>query len=169
MFLISVLPVFWTVTVNGTPLKDGVPCSCGRRGCWEAYSSATALIRMTKEKLQEVGNTSKMWDMVEGDLDKVSGRTAFAAAREGDKAGQEVVDLYLDYLASGVASMINIFQPEIFSIGGGISNEGDYLLDLILDKVHGEQFAYGYIPETKICIAQLKNDAGIIGAASLGM
>ena len=78
----------------------GVLCSCGRRGCWEAYSSATALIRMTKEKLAAVGRSSLMYEMTEGDPSKVSGKTAFAAAREGDAAGQAVVDLYISYLAT---------------------------------------------------------------------
>lgn len=147
---------------------NGVPCSCGRKGCWEAYSSATALIRMTREKIASEGHATKMWDMIEGNLDNVSGRTAFNAAREGDKAGQEVVDQYIDYLACGLASIINIFQPEVLSIGGGISNEKDNLLIPVKERIKGETYSRDNIKATDIRIATLRNDAGIIGAAVLG-
>ena len=147
---------------------NGVPCSCGRRGCWESYSSATALIRMTREKIAEVGHATKMWDMVGGNLDNVSGRTAFTAAREGDAAAQAVVDKYIGYLTSGIASIINIFQPEVLSIDGGIYNEKDNLLNPIKERIKGETYSRDNIKATDIRIATLRNDAGIIGAAVLG-
>ena len=105
-------------------VHGGRECSCGRRGCWETYSSATGLIRSTKEKLAETKDTV-MWDIIGGDLAKVNGRTAFTAARQGDKAALEVVEEYEKYLADGIVNIINIFQPEVLSIGGGISGEGD--------------------------------------------
>ncbi len=150
---------------------DGRPCSCGRKGCWEAYSSATGLINMTKEKLAECeasGRKTLMADMV-AEKGKVTGRTAFDAKRKGDEAGAEVVDMYIKYLASGLTSMINIFQPEILSIGGGVSNEGQYLLDLLQPIVAKDSFGDGNFPQTTLRIAQLRNNAGIIGAAVLGM
>jgi len=149
----------------------GVPCSCGRKGCWEAYSSATGLIRMTKEKLDECaasGRETKMTELV-AQKGKINGRTAFDAKRLGDEAAAEVVEKYVDYLASGIASMINIFQPEVLSIGGGISNEGQYLLDLVVPKVRAQQYGTDLVPLTDIRIATLRNNAGIIGAAVLGM
>ena len=100
---------------------------------------------------------------------KVTGRTAFDGKRLGDAAACEVVDEYIKYLASGLASMINIFQPEVLSIGGGISNEGQYLLDLVVPEVRRQQYGTGLVPQTDIRIAKLRNDAGIIGAAVLGM
>ena len=150
---------------------DGRPCTCGRHGCWEAYSSATGLINMTKEKIEEckqAGRETVMTRLV-AEKGKVNGRTAFDGKRLGDAAACEVVDEYIKYLASGIASMINIFQPEVLSIGGGISNEGQYLLDLVIPKVHEQQYGTGLVPMTDIRIAQLRNDAGIIGAAVLGM
>ena len=150
---------------------DGRPCSCGRRGCWEAYSSATGLINMTKDKLAECeaqGRATVMTDLVAA-RGKVTGRIAFEGMRQGDEAAKEVVDEYIKYLASGLASMVNIFQPEVLSIGGGISNEGQYLLDLVTPLVHEQQFGYGLFKSTDLRIAELRNDAGIIGAASLGM
>ena len=151
--------------------KDGAPCSCGRRGCWEAYSSATALIRMTEEKLEECRHDGRETLMAEDvrARGKVSGKTAFDAMRKGDAAAEEVVNVYLDYLACGLVSIINIFQPEVLSIGGGISNEGDSLIALLEPRVRKEQYGGGLVPLTHIRIATLKNDAGIIGAAVLGM
>ena len=150
---------------------DGEQCGCGRKGCWEAYSSATALIRMTREKLAECaaeGRSTIMTDMVEK-AGKVSGRTAFDAKRAGDDAAAEVVDKFAHYLATGLVNIINIFQPEVLSIGGGISGEGDYLLDMLLPLVRAEVYGLGIVKSTDIRIATLKNDAGIIGGAVLGV
>ena len=150
---------------------DGRPCTCGRHGRWEAYPSATGLINMTKEKIEECKQTGRETVMTRlvAEKGKVNGRTAFDGKRLGDAAACEVVDEYIKYLASGIASMINIFQPEVLSIGGGISNEGQYLLDLVIPKVREQQYGTGLVPMTDIRIAQLRNDAGIIGAAVLGM
>ena len=150
---------------------DGVPCGCGRKGCWEAYSSATALIRMTSEKLAEceaTGRKTVMADMVAA-AGKVSGRTAFDAKRQGDEAGAEVVAKYVHYLAQGLSNIINIFQPQVLSIGGGVSGEGDYLLDMLVPLIRGEVYGQGIVPGTEIRIAALGNDAGIIGGAVLGL
>ncbi len=147
--------------------KGGRPCTCGRRGCFEAYASATGLIKMTKEKM-EACPTSLMHALAEKE-GKVSGRTAFAAMKQGDAAGSEVVDMYIDYLACGLANVINIFQPNVLTIGGGICNEKDHLLIPLVEKVRGETYgAQGDTPLTEIKIAELGNDAGIIGAAALG-
>ncbi len=144
---------------------DGAPCSCGRKGCWEAYSSATALIRMTKEKIEECKATGRATLMA--DAEKVSGRTACDAMRAGDEAAKEVYDKYIKYLASGLATIINIFQPEVISLGGGISGEGQSLIDSLLPVVRSEQYGGGVVAMTDIRIAKLGNDAGIIGAAML--
>ncbi len=149
----------------------GVPCACGRRGCWEAYSSATALIRMTREKIEECkkeGRSTLLLDDV-ADRGKISGKTAFEAMRKGDAAATEVVDAYIEHLANGLTSIVNIFQPEVLSIGGGISNEGDSLIERIEPLVRKEQYGGGLVPLTQLRIASLKNDAGIVGAAVLGM
>lgn len=145
---------------------DGAPCSCGRHGCWEAYSSATALIRMTREKIEECEAEGR--ETLMSKAEKISGRTACDAMRQGDAAAKEVYDLYIHYLASGLATIINIFQPEVISLGGGISNEGQSLIDSLLPIVRKEQYGGGVVPMTDIRIARLGNDAGIIGAAMLG-
>ncbi len=146
--------------------KGGRPCTCGRRGCWETYSSATGLIKMTNEKM-ETAKDSLMWELYHRD-GKVSGKTAFQAKRKGDKAGAEVVDMYIDYLALGLTNVVNVFQPEIICIGGGVCNEGEYLMAPLREIVAKENFARNSAHQTEIRKARLGNDAGIIGAAALG-
>ena len=150
--------------------RGGRPCSCGREGCWEAYSSATALIKMTKEKLDECEREGRRTVMTElaKKVGKVTGRTAFDAMRAGDKAGSEVVDVYLSYLVTGLVNIVNIFQPDVISLGGGVSNEGQWLVDKIYPLIYKEQYGSGIVKSTELRIAKLKNDAGIIGAAMLG-
>ena len=144
---------------------DGEECTCGRRGCWEAYASATALIRQTKRKMEQ-RKDSAMWKIAK-DFNGVNGKTAFDAMRLGDDAGIEVVDEYCRYVACGITNIINIFQPEILCIGGGISKEGDNLLSRINKYVENERFSKNIDMQTVIKTAQLGNDAGIIGAAQL--
>lgn len=144
---------------------DGELCSCGRRGCWEAYASATGLIRQTRRAMEE-HRDSKMWDIA-GSLDKVDGRTSFEAMRAGDAAGKAVVDRYIYYIAVGLINMINIFQPEILCVGGGICKEGETLLAPLRKYIEAEQFSKFSEKKTKLCVAALGNDAGIIGAAGL--
>ena len=146
---------------------DGAPCTCGRKGCWEAYSSATALIRMTKEKIDECRATGRKSIML--DAPRVSGRLACDSMRAGDEAAKEVYDKYIKYLATGLANIVNIFQPEVISLGGGVSGEGQSLIDALLPLVRAQSYGVGFVnklPELRI--AKLGNDAGIIGAALLG-
>lgn len=148
---------------------DGRQCSCGRLGCWEAYSSATALINMTREKLEECrlkGRHTLIEDIAR-ERGKISGRTACDAMRAGDESAAEVFRMYVHYLACGLVNIVNIFQPEVISLGGGISNEGDFLLKPLIPMVRKEQYGGGIVSETEIRIAKLGNDAGIVGAAML--
>lgn len=147
---------------------DGAPCSCGRCGCWEAYSSATGLINMTREKMKE-DKDSALWKIA-GSLDGVNGKTAFDAMRAGDKAGKEVVDKYIHYLGVGLVNMINIFQPEVLVIGGGICKEGETLLAPLREFIAGEEYGHAQKnrKRTELRVATLGNDAGIVGAAMLG-
>ena len=157
-----------TVIVHG-----GVPCPCGRRGCFEAYSSATSLVRMTKERLTELKAASVptlMLSMCSGDPQRANTRTAFDASKQGDVEAIKLIGEYTEYLACGIINLINTFQPEVFLIGGGLSGEGDYLLEPLLPIIEREQYTRTYpkAKQTKIKIATLGNDAGIIGAAALG-
>lgn len=145
---------------------DGAKCTCGRHGCWESYASATALISQTREAMRHEQD-SLMWHVADEDLNKVNGRTAFDAMRQGDAAAKKVVDRYIYYVACGLINAINIFQPEIICIGGGISHEGETLLEPLRRHIRRERYSMYSKTQTKICAAQLGNDAGVIGAALL--
>ncbi|MBQ8533144.1 MAG: ROK family protein [Clostridia bacterium] len=145
---------------------DGEMCSCGRQGCWEAYASATALIRQTKQAMIKYPE-SIMWKLCGNDINAVNGLTAFEAMRQGDSAGKAVVDKYIYYIAVGIANNINIFQPDVICIGGGVSKEGDNLIIPIKEFVNGDNFARNIDKKAEIKTATLGNDAGIIGAAYL--
>ncbi|MCL2513496.1 MAG: ROK family protein [Oscillospiraceae bacterium] len=145
---------------------DGEQCNCGRKGCWEAYASATALIRNTKKAMEE-DKESIMWKLADNNLDLVSGRTAFDAMRQDDKTAAGIVDQYIRYVACGILNIINALQPEILCVGGGIGREGEGLLVPIREIVESERYTVHASVQTKICSAVLGNDAGIIGAALL--
>lgn len=145
---------------------NGKPCTCGRRGCWEAYASATALISQTKEAML-LHPYSKMWDMTGNDINKVNGRTAFDAMRAGDETASKVVETYIGYLACGVTNIVNTFQPDILCVGGGIGNEGENLLAPVRKILENQRYSIHAEKQTKLCSAILGNDAGIIGAALL--
>ncbi len=141
---------------------DGPQCTCGRKGCFEVFSSATGLIRMTKEAIAENPESSM------ANEEKISGRTAFNHMRSGDAAAKGVVDKYIKHLAAGVTNTINIFQPDVLCIGGGVCNEGDPLLVPMKEIVAKENYTRNSPKNAEIVIAKLGNDAGIIGAAFLG-
>ena len=145
-----------------TLVHGGKMCSCGNPGCWESYASVTALISQTEEAIKK--NPQSLMAKMAKENGEVSGRTAFNAAKEGDEAAKAVVKQYADYVASGLVSIINIFQPERIVIGGGISREGEYLIAPIREYCK----KYGYnkkLEATQIQAATLFNDAGIVGAA----
>lgn len=144
----------------------GRPCGCGRKGCFEAYSSATALIRMTKEAMEADRNT-KMWELCENSLDNVDGKTAFDGMRAGDAAAENVVRTYINYLGCGLTNIVNTFQPELLLIGGGICKEGENLTLPLRKIIEEESYCIDPNRSTKLDIAKLGNDAGIIGAAYL--
>ncbi len=147
-----------------TVVKDGAPCTCGRKGCWEAYASATGLIRLTKAAMES--NPNSLMVSIADEKGKVSGRTAFLAARQGDSAAEAVVSEYCSFLACGAANLINLFQPAVLCFGGGVSHEGQYLIDRVLPLLESELYPVGE-KKTVLRLAELGNDAGIIGAAML--
>lgn len=153
-------------------VKDGKPCSCGRKGCWEAYSSATGLINMTIDAMKkDPEKKSLLWAKAKnGTLEGVSGRTAYLAAKEGDELALSVTREYEEHLASGIATVINIFQPEVFCIGGGVSHEGDRLMEPVKKLVREQIYTRTIenLPQTEVKLAELGNNAGIVGAAMLG-
>ncbi|MEI6602777.1 MAG: ROK family protein [Clostridia bacterium] len=153
-------------------IMDGEQCTCGRKGCLEAYASGTALIRQTIEAGKAHPESLITACAKEGKLENTSARTAFDAARQGDAIAQEVVDRYIKYVGEGLVNLINAFSPEVVCVGGGISNEGENLLKPIREYVYARIYAHSIsetlVPKSKIVKALMGNDAGIIGAAMLG-
>ena len=143
--------------------SGGEPCTCGRRGCFEAYSSATALIRDTTRAMLKDPD-SKLWTVCP-DIDKVNGKTVFDAMLMDDKTAQGVFDNYIRMLGEGLVNIINALRPEAIILGGGVCAQGDVLLVPL--KKYIAKYAFGEGPNVGLHIASLKNDAGIIGAAAL--
>lgn len=146
-------------------VANGEPCTCGRKGCLEAYASATALIRETKNAMQR-DTASAMWRFA-GSIDKVDGRTAFECAKQGDAAATEVVNQYIFYLSEGLLNFCNIFRPQAIILGGGVCAQGDYLLNRVRELLEDRNYGFEGTPKVDLLIASLGNDAGLVGAASL--
>ena len=146
-------------------VKGGEQCSCGRKGCFEAYSSATALIRDTKRAMQAHPD-SKMWEI--GDIESVSGKTVFDYAPV-DAYAKEVLDSYIEHLACGLINYANIFRPEVILLGGGVCAQGDNLIKPLQAIMDREIYAGDKGPRVPILIAELENSAGLLGAAALLM
>lgn len=143
---------------------DGERCSCGRKGCFESYASATALMEQTKRAMQQ-NKDSLMWQKYT--LDSVSGATAFEYA-DKDETAKQVVETYVKYLACGIINLVNVFRPQVVMLGGGVSAQGEKLTRPVQEIVNKEVFASSYAP-VKIVTAKLGNKAGGIGAAALFM
>jgi len=145
---------------------DGLPCTCGNKGCLERYASATALIR--EGKLAANKNPSSLiYTKVNGNIEQITAKTVIDSAKERDTVAGVVFNQYIHYLSMGIITIINSFDPEVIALGGGISGAGQFLLDAIRQKVQ-ESIFYKDQPYARIELAQLGNNAGIIGAAMLG-
>lgn len=149
-----------------TLIAGGEPCTCGRKGCFEAYASATALIRDTRRAAQ-ADEKSMIWRLCHDDLAQVNGKTVFDAMQTGDETARQVVKQYVKYLGEGIVNMVNIFRPDKVLLSGGVCNQGENLTIPLQKFISENSFAAqkGVIPE--IGIAALGNSAGILGAAAL--
>jgi len=147
-------------------ILGGEPCTCGRRGCVEAYASATALIRDAK-RAATADKKSLMNQMCDGKIENMNGKIPFDAALEGDKAAKEVVENYYTYLAEAIANYVNIFRPDVVLLSGGICNQGSRLTKPV--EEHLSFLCFGgdraFVPPVRCAI--LGSDAGMIGAANL--
>ena len=144
----------------------GEKCSCGNRGCFEAYASASALLRQTEEMVRRRPDSllARLWQEKGR-----SGIVPFDAAKAGDPAGVAVIRRYVNYVATGLQGMVNIFRPDVVLIGGGISNQGDYFIKKVSRKLNRIVFGAGINPKVKVKAAELRNDAGLLGALALAV
>lgn len=144
---------------------DGEQCSCGRKGCFEAYASATAIIRDTKRAMDK-NKKSKCWEISEK-LGKVDARVAFEAERAGDEVGHQLVENYVKYLGEGCLNYFNIFRPEALILSGGIANEGEYLLSRLRKYFEDRNYGFQGTPKVDLLVSELGYDSGKIGAGAL--
>ena len=146
-------------------VKDGKLCGCGQRGCFEAYVSATGLIREAVSRLT-VNKQNLLYKMIDGDLMKLEAKDIFDAAREGDAFSLDLVDYEAEYLALGIANILNIINPEVVVLGGGVALAGDILLNPMREKM--VKYALPVtLEELQIVQGVLGNEAGIKGAVGL--
>lgn len=153
---------------HSTLIMDGEQCSCGRKGCWEAYASVTALNRDALRAALSAPD-SLLAKEIEANDGKPNGKIIFGCANRGDETALAVVDRYAKYVAQGIVDLINIFQPQYIVIGGGVSAQGDVLLSPIKKYVGEATYGGDLVKTAEIRIAKLGNDAGIIGAALLAL
>ena len=145
---------------------DGEPCTCGNRGCFERYASATALIREGR-RMCEAKPDAALAKAVGGDLSAINAKHVIDLAKAGDPDCAAIFDRYVEHLAIGLVNIINLYDPEVIVLGGGVSHAGQFLLDAVRAKLPSLVFYKG-MPYARVELAKLTNDAGIIGAAMLG-
>lgn len=145
----------------------GIPCNCGRRGCFEAMASANALIAQAVAAMAQHPE-SLLWSLCGGDTTRVEAKTVFDGAAAGDPLSREILDTYLTCLAEGMTNIINIFQPAVLCVGGGVSRAGDALLIPLRERIAKGIYSQNAKRNTKVVLAKLDNDAGVLGAALLG-
>ena len=150
-----------------TVQQDGDLCTCGRKGCYERYASTAGLIRRTREVMQTYPE-SGMWKIAP-DLNKVDGRTAFDAMRQGDAVAKRVVSDYVGYVGEGIVNLVNLLRPRAVIIGGGISAEGESLLAPLREYVYPRIYVSETYAALDIVCAKLGNDAGLYGAAQFAL
>lgn len=143
---------------------DGRQCTCGSKGCWEAYASATALKAAGKEAASKYKNT-KINTLVKGQIGRINAKTVFDASNLGDEIAIEIVNQYIKYLATGLGNLINIFDPDAIVLGGGVAAQGEKLLKPLKKLL--TKNVYGGVLKADIKCAALGNNAGIVGAAML--
>lgn len=146
--------------------SEGRKCTCGRDDCLEAYASASALIKDAKEMAKQHPE-SKLWELCDGDLEKMNAKIPFDAAWADDECGKRLVESYIRYLADGIIDLVNIFRPDIVVLGGGVCAQGEKLTEPLNQYLQEDCFGgdVAYVP--RVVIAENGNNAGIIGAASL--
>ena len=157
-------PFFTAAEMHHVIRAEGEMCSCGRRGCWEEYAAARGLVREATRWGERL-STSLVLEMAGGDASKVTAKMVFDAADAGDSLAVYALEVYLDNLSIGLGNLVNILQPEIIVIGGGMSGKGQSLIHAIESRM--PDMVYGRDVRTKFVIAELGNDAGIVGAALL--
>ena len=147
-------------------VSDGKKCNCGRRGCFERYASARALLEFAKSAMKNNKDTM-LWELCDHDIKKLGCQMIFNSAKEKDPIGEKIIEKYIHYLGEGLLNICNIFRPECIVIGGGIANQKNYLLNKVNEYLKKNNYGIERCCSVEVKIAKLINDAGIVGAACL--
>ena len=147
-------------------VKDGKLCGCGQKGCFEAYASATGIEREAISRLK-VNKTNKLYQKLNGEIDKVEAKDVFDCAKEGDAFSLDIVDYEAEYLAMGIGNILNLINPEKIILAGGVSLAGDILLDRVKEKLPKYAMSVAIENGFSIELGILGNDSGIYGASAL--
>lgn len=143
---------------------EGPPCNCGNRGCWEALASGTALAREARARISQ-GSPTLILEQAGGDANKVTAHSVHAAAEQGDALARELVARTGYYLGVGLANLVNIFNPEMIAIGGGVVHMGDMLLEPAYKTAEQRAFQQAY-KMVRFRVARLGRNSGVLGAAA---
>ena len=144
---------------------EGYDCTCGKKGCLETVASATGVVRLARDFSEDYAGDSKLKYIID-DGQLITAKDVFDLAKEKDPLAVRVVDKVAYFLGLACASVANVLNPSTIVIGGGVSHAGVFLTDQI--KSYFDEFTYPTIRETtKIRLAELGNNAGVIGASSL--
>jgi glucokinase len=149
-------------------VPDGLPCGCGNRGCWEQYTSGSALIREARAlALGRPDRAARLLALSGGDPGAITGRMVTQAAEAGDRTARELLAEVGRWLGEGIADLANVLDPAVVVVGGGVSEAGDLLLEPARRAYRTMLSAREHRPHLRIHAAELGNDAGLIGAADL--
>lgn len=142
---------------------DGMPCNCGGAGCWEQYASGSAIARRAREQIQQ-GIKTQLLKLADGDLDKIDALLIKKAAEQGDKLARKLIAETARYLGIGLGSLINIFNPELIVLGGGLTKIGDTLLKPAFQEASRRSYQDAY-KTVRFALAELGDNSGVLGAA----
>jgi len=146
---------------------EGPQCNCGNRGCWETLASGTALAREARHRIKE-GAATSILKYADGNIEKINAEAIHEAAQGGDKLANELIAQTAYYLGVGLANLINIFNPEVIVIGGGLSNIGDILLEPAFKEAERRAFKQAY-QAVRFARAELGRNSGVLGAAAFAL
>lgn len=145
---------------------DGAPCSCGKRGCLETYASAWGLKRLAKQYLNKKNKKSLILKLAQNNIENITPKIIFDAYIQGDEIADKILNKMGYYLGLGLSILVNIFDPDIIIIAGGISQAGRPLVQLIYKYIYEHSLPF-YKNRIKIKLSRFKHRAGAIGSASL--
>ena len=145
--------------------RDTPICACGKSGCLEAIASGTAIARRARSLIEEGGN-SALKEMVSGDMPKITAAMVFDAAKQGDLLASQVVDDAADALGLGLVNVLHIFNPDVIVVGGGVSQNWDYLKPIVETRIEAQAMSHVLKRGFKLVVSSLGDDIGLYGAAA---